>query len=145
MATTQCATKTLPHLSQPRPASSLVHAQFTQCSPSRICYPSQSSLQAHTTNLPSKSWASDQQESQKQHVSQRPSRGLDTYLSLCNTVLGVTGLASALCFGVVSIAQSNTANEEAKRANDIAEQSLLLGGLSTCLQFPDTIVSITFR
>ena len=142
MATNQCATSKPSYPSQPHPASELIRATFTQSPSPRVGYPIQSSLQAQNRNLPSKPWGLDHQESDKS-ASLPQSRGLDIYLSLCNTALGVTGLASALCFGVVSIAQSNTANEEAKRANDIAEQSLLMSGLSTCLQFPDTTVSIT--
>jgi hypothetical protein len=68
---------------------------------------------------------------------------LTFHLNLCNTILGITGLAVATCFGVITIVQSQIANKEAKRSNDIAFQSLLLSGFATCAQLADSPVSST--
>ena len=69
-------------------------------------------------------------------------RRLSLYLNLCNSVLGGIGLISALCFGVVTIVQAETANKEAKISNKIAEKSLLLAWVQTCAQIMDVSVSL---
>jgi hypothetical protein len=53
-------------------------------------------------------------------------RPLSLRLNVYNSILGGIGLVSALCFGVVTIVQANTANKEAKTANRIAGKSLFL-------------------
>lgn len=65
---------------------------------------------------------------------------LSLHLSICNTVLATVGFASALCFGVITIVQSDTANKEAKIANKIAWKSFLLSCVQTCSQVVDVSV-----
>ncbi len=48
---------------------------------------------------------------------------------------------SALCFGVVTVIQADTANKEAKIANRIAGKSLFLSWVQTCAQVVDVSVS----
>lgn len=60
---------------------------------------------------------------------------------MCNSVLGGIGLVSALCFGVVTVIQADTANKEAKIANRIAGKSLFLSWVQTCAQVVDVSVS----
>jgi hypothetical protein len=66
---------------------------------------------------------------------------LSLYLSLCNTALGMVGFVSAICFGVMTIVQADTANKEARVANKIARESLLLSWVQTCAQVMDISVS----
>jgi len=66
---------------------------------------------------------------------------LSPHITICNAVLGVVGFVSAISFGVITIVQSNTANREAKIANDIAYESLLLSWVQTCAQVVDVGVS----
>jgi hypothetical protein len=68
---------------------------------------------------------------------------ISLHLSLCNTALGAVGFLSALCFGVVTIVQADTANKEAKVANQIAGKSLLLSLVQACAQIVDVSVSVT--
>jgi hypothetical protein len=63
------------------------------------------------------------------------------HLTICNTVLATVGFVSALCFGVITIMQADTANKEAKVANKIAWKSLLLSWVQTCAQVVDVSVS----
>lgn len=66
---------------------------------------------------------------------------LATKLNVCNTILGITGVVSAICFGVVTIVQSNFANKEARRANVIAATSLSLSRWQICIQLANVSVS----
>jgi hypothetical protein len=68
-------------------------------------------------------------------------RPLSLRLNLYNSILGGIGLVSALCFGVVTIVEANTANKEAKTANRIAGKSLFLSWVQTCAQIVDVSVS----
>lgn len=68
---------------------------------------------------------------------------MSSYLGILNTCMGFIGLISALCFGVIAIAQSIEANKQARKANDIAKQSLLLSRIQTCAQTTDYPVGQT--
>jgi hypothetical protein len=68
-------------------------------------------------------------------------RRLSLHLNVCNSVLGGIGLVSALCFGVVTVVQADTANKEARIANKIAGKSLLLGWVQTCAQIMNISMS----
>jgi len=72
----------------------------------------------------------------KQDLASQPRR-LSTPFSLRNAILGIVGLILATCFGVVTIVQTNTANREARLANQIAWNSMMLSGFQTCTQSPD--------
>lgn len=69
------------------------------------------------------------------------SRQLSLRLNVYNSVLGGIGLVSALCFGVVTVVQADTANKEARIANRIAGKSLFLSWVQTCAQVVDVSVS----
>jgi hypothetical protein len=64
----------------------------------------------------------------------QPRRRVSFLLSVCNTVLAALGLTSAICFGIITIIQSNTANKQAKLANLIAYNSFVMSGIQTCSQ-----------
>jgi hypothetical protein len=74
----------------------------------------------------------------QQDLASQPRR-LSTYFSLCNAILGIVGLILAMCFGVVTIVQTNTANREARLANQIAWNSMILSGFQTCTQSSDLV------
>jgi hypothetical protein len=74
----------------------------------------------------------------KQDLASQPRR-LSTPFSLRNAILGIVGLILATCFGVVTIVQTNTANREARLANQIAWNSMMLSGFQTCTQSPDLV------
>ena len=69
------------------------------------------------------------------------SRQLSLRLNVYNSILGGIGLVSALCFGVVTVVQADTANKEARIANRIAGKSLFLSWVQTCAQVVDVSVS----
>lgn len=68
-------------------------------------------------------------------------RRLSFRLNVYNSILGGIGLVSALCFGVVTVVQADTANKEARIANKIAGKSLFLSWVQTCAQVVDVSVS----
>lgn len=78
----------------------------------------------------------------QQHVATHPRQSV--YFSLCNTVLGVVGLLLATSFGVITIVQTNAANREAKLANQLAWNSIILRRYQTCTQGSD-LVCCSFR
>lgn len=140
-ATSRCTTRGRSPLRQPHPASESADASFTRIPTPRVYYSTQSpQLDSQTGLRSSKSLPSEDFEIPNNAVSKPRHNGFTIYLNICNTILGVTGLVSALCFGVITVAQSDTANEEAKRANGIAYRSLVLSGLTTCFQFSDSSV-----
>ncbi|KAN0092083.1 hypothetical protein V8E51_017930 [Hyaloscypha variabilis] len=56
-------------------------------------------------------------------------RRLSLYLNACNTILGTLGFGGAICFGVVTVVQADTANKEAKIANRLAAKRVTFGYL----------------
>ncbi|KAH8790616.1 hypothetical protein BGZ57DRAFT_875961 [Hyaloscypha finlandica] len=74
----------------------------------------------------------------QQGLASQPRR-LSIPFNLCNAIFGIVGLILATCFGVVTIVQTNTANREARLANQIAWNSMILSGLQTCIQSSDLV------
>jgi hypothetical protein len=74
----------------------------------------------------------------QQGLASQPRR-LSIPFNLCNAIFGIVGLILATCFGVVTIVQTNTANREARLANQIAWNSMILSGFQTCIQSSDLV------